>query len=470
MNRRSRYFALLLSWLAALPALIGVQPPPAAPSPPRLPNIVFILADDMGWSDLACYGSTFHETPNIDRLRAQGMKFTQAYAACTVCSPTRASIMTGRYPARLHLTNFLVGRRVPENSPVLPPDYRPWVELDEIMLPEALKPAGYVSGSFGKWHMGPIETHGPLPQGFDEGVEPPKHGAGDPKSTTAITNRALDFLERHRDQPFLLYVPYFAVHIPLEGRPEDIAHFAARLRPDDPHHNALYAAMIRHLDESVGRLLDKLDELKLSDRTMVVFTSDNGGLHVLEGPNTPATSNAPLRGGKGWLYEGGHRVPLIVRWPGTVTPNTVCPEPVSSIDYFPTLLEIARVPAPAGRTIDGVSFLPLLRGQRPTAREAFYWHYPHFSNQGGMPGGAVRQGDWKLIEFYHDRHWELYNLHDDPGETCDLASRMPERAARLRAMLDRWRQSVDAQPMRPNPDYNPNQPTDYTRGHQLPAK
>ena len=467
-----------------------------------VPNIVLILIDDMGWRDLGCYGSTFYRTTHIDRLCGQGMKFTQAYTACNVCSPTRASIMTGRYPARLHLTNFIPGRRIPENSPVLPPDYKLQLDLEEVTIAEALKPAGYVSGSFGKWHLGNIPTHGPDKQGFDVFNAQPPRKPGDPKGIATLTQQAMDFLEKNQDRPFLLYLPHFAVHIPLEGKKELIAKYEAirdanksrvpsppaplperergdvlapkgekgelletREKPGQVQDNALYAAMIESLDDGIGQLLAKLDELKLADRTVVFFFSDNGGLAVHEGPNTPATSNAPLRAGKGYLYEGGVREPLMARWPGVIKPASLCDVPVCSVDFFPTILEIAGIKPPADRAIDGVSILPLLKQSGTIRRDALYWHYPHFSNQGGMPGGSVRQGDFKLIEFYADHHLELYNLKNDMSETNNLAAEMPEKAQHLRFMLDLWRKAVDAQPMLRNPDYDPAKPTHYATGN-----
>jgi arylsulfatase A len=459
-------------------AAIGGGPPLATAvnaagpetQPPR-PNIVFVLIDDLGWADLGCYGSTFYETPHIDQLASRGVRFTNGYAACPVCSPTRASILTGRYPARLHLTDWLPGRTDRLSQKLLRPNIRQQLPLEEVTLAEALKPAGYVSGSIGKWHLG---GRGYLPkqQGFDVNVggtqggsppggyfnfKTPTLAARDPDEylTDRLTEEAERFIERNQDRPFFLYLAHHAVHIPLQAKKDLIDKYRAKAKPDEPQNNPIYAAMIESMDESVGRVVKKLDELKLADRTLIVFTSDNGGLSVKEGPNTPATSNAPLRAGKGYLYEGGIRVPWIVVWPGVRKRGSTCDVPVSSVDFFPTLLEVARVRLPADRDLDGVSLVPLLKRTGMPKREPLYWHYPHYSNQGGKPGGAVRAGDWKLIEFYEDMHAELYNLKDDIGEQHDLAANHPEQAARLRKLLHNWRKSVDAQMPTPNPDYEP---------------
>ena len=437
------------------------------PSQPK-PNIVFILLDDMGWRDLACFGSTFFETPNIDRLAGQSMKFTDAYAACPVCSPTRASIMTGKYPAHLALTNFIPGSPKGRNTKLIEPSFEQQVPLEEITIAEALKPAGYVSGHVGKWHMGGSK-YNPDKQGFDLSyvtggshfdwkVNPPFESRKGVYLADALTDEAETFIEANKDKPFFLYLCHFAVHIPLQAKKEYLPKYEAKAKPDNPQHNAIYAAMIQSVDESVARLMKKLDDLKISDRTVIIFMSDNGGLSVKEAVNTPSTSNAPLRAGKGYLYEGGIREPMFVKWPGAVKPASECHVPVSSVDFYPTILEIAGVTRPRKQILDGVSLVPLLKQTGALKRDALYWHYPHYSNQGAFPGAAIRQGDFKLIEFYEDGHQELYNLKDDIGETNNLADKMPLKATELRRMLDAWLKEMNARMPTPNPNFDPSNP------------
>lgn len=443
----------------------------------RPPSFVFILFDDMGWADVGYQGSDFYETPNIDRLAAQGMRFSNAYAACPVCSPTRASIMTGKYPARLHLTNFIPGRQTRTYARVLAPQFRQELPLEETTLAEALKTAGYATGHVGKWHLGG-PGYFPDKQGFDHifetsgrhlypkwNVQPKRPIPEGQDRTDALTAEAERFLEENRARPFFLYLCYHLPHIPLEAREPLIAKYRAKL--DTPAFRArreakgpaqndpVYAAMMENADRAVGRIMKKLDELNLTGRTALVFNSDNGGLTAPEFEDRHVTSNAPLREGKGHVYEGGIRVPLVVRWPGVVKAGSACATPVSSVDYYPTLLDAAGARMPANHAPDGASILPLLKGASRINREALYWHYPHYSNQGGTPAGAVRQGDYKLIEFYDDGHVELYNLTKDPGERDDLSRRMPERAAELKAKLAAWRKSVDAAMPAPNPAYDP---------------
>lgn len=437
-------------------------------------TFVFILIDDMGWSDSACYGSTFYETPNIDRLASQGMRFTDAYAAAPVCSPTRASIMTGKYPARLRLTDFIGGDLVGENSRILPAEYIHQLPLEEVTIPEALKPAGYVSAHIGKWHLGD-KPYYPEAQGFDLNVggshsgmprdyfypawgdNPPLKGRHGEYLTDRLTEEAEKFIEDNRDKPFFLHLAHYAVHVPIQARKETVDKYQARVKAENIHNNSVYAAMIESVDESVGRVMKKLEQLGIAERTVVFFMSDNGGLSVKEGDfkHTPATSNAPLRAGKGYLYEGGLREPMIIRWPGVVAPASLCSVPVISVDFYPTILEIAGITGDPELLADGASLVPLLKQTGNLEREAIYWHYPHFSNQGGMAGGAVRKGDYKLIEFYQDGFLELYNLKDDIGETNNLAGKRPEKAAELRQLLKHWLKEVKAQMPVPNPDYKP---------------
>ena len=396
------------------------------------------------------------------------MRFTNAYAACPVCSPTRASILTGKYPARLHFTDWIPGRKQWPTAKLLVPEFHHELPLEEITLAEALKPAGYVSASIGKWHLGG-DGFSPREQGFDRNVAGTFRGS--PKSyfgpfdlpgieggpageylTDRLSLEAEKFIEANRDRPFFLYLPEFAVHIPLEGKKDLVDKYQGKLRSSETQNNPVYAAMVESVDQAVGRLLRKLDELGIAGRTVVILTSDNGGLRF-EGKQTSAvTSNAPLRAGKGHLYEGGIREPLIVRWPGVVTPGAVCDVPIISVDYFPTILEMAGV-NPA-RPIDGVSLMPLLTRKGGLQRDAIYWHYPHYSNQGGPPSGAIRKGDYKLIEFYEDGRLELFNLKNDISERQNLARKEPRKAAELHAMLKRWRQSVKATMPAVNPGYD----------------
>jgi arylsulfatase A-like enzyme len=450
--------------------LFLVTAPTFAADPPKL-NFIFILIDDMGWRDLGCQGSTYYQTPNIDRLAASGMRFTSAYAACPVCSPTRASIMTGRYPPRYNVTDWLPGRKDMPSQKLLRPKINLQVPLEEITVAEALKPAGYVSANIGKWHLGGPD-HWPDKQGFDVNVggattgSPPggyfKFGkapnlqakSDDEYLTDRLTDEAIGFIDKNKDRPFFLYLPHYTVHIPLQAKKDLIAKYEKKADPKSPQHNAVYGAMIESLDDGIGRIMKKLDELKVADRTVVFFFSDNGGLSVKEGANTPATSNAPLRTGKGYLYEGGIRVPCLVHWPGVTKPGSVSDKPVISVDFLPTILEIAGV-KPPDRPIDGVSLVPLLKqAGEPKPRE-LYWHYPHYSNQGGRPSGAVRAGDWKLLEFYEDGKLEVYNLKDDIGEKNDLAPTMPDKVKDLQQRLAAWRKQVNAQMPTPNPDYKP---------------
>ncbi|HNR31378.1 MAG TPA: sulfatase [Candidatus Hydrogenedentes bacterium] len=468
LDRRSFLSMAALSagmWLGGAPrAAHGT-----VPAEDRKPNIVFILIDDLGYADLGCFGSDFHETPHLDRMAAEGMRFTHAYAAAPVCSPTRASIMTGKYPARLHLTNFLKGTLSPEDAPVRTAPYADQLPLEETTIAEALRDAGYATCHVGKWHLGG-KGFWPEDQGFEVNIaggasgmprsffwpdwkgNPPLDGGVDGEYLTdRLTHEACRFIEAHKDRPFFLYLSHYAVHIPLQAKADKIAKYEAKLArlADAPkQRNPHYAAMLESVDESIGTVLDILRRCGIANDTLVVFFSDNGGLSVEEGPLTPATDNHPLRAGKGYLYEGGIREPMIVWRPGAVPPNTVCEAPVTSTDFFPTFCALAGVDptaVAAGGVLDGVD-LGLLFGNptRALGREALYWHYPHFSNQGGRPAGAVRVGDWKLIEHYEHGNVELFHLRDDIGETNNLAERHLRRARRLRALLDAWRREVDA--------------------------
>jgi arylsulfatase A len=460
MPGRRVFLSVLLGSAFAMPV--------ARAEAPR-PNIILIIADDLGWADLGCYGSTYHETPNLNALARRGMRFNNGYAACPVCSPSRAAILTGKYPARLHLTDWLPGRPDQPSQKLRRPPFRQQLPLEEITLAEALKPAGYVSASIGKWHLGG-PAFWPEQQGFDVNIGGTETGSPPGgyfrfKSlsmqarndgeylTDRLTDEAIGFIEQNRARPFFLYLAHYAVHIPLQARPELLARYRAKPAAGSPQHNPVYAAMMQSLDEGIGRLLRKLTEVGIDDRTVVLFTSDNGGLSVKEGPDTPATSNSPLRAGKGYLYEGGIRVPLIVAWPGVTRPGSVCDVPASGQDLYPTIREIAAIAPTPGQVVDGESLVPLLRGAGTLRRDLLFWHYPHYANQAGKPGGAIRQGNLKLIEWYEDGQVELYDLAADPGEQRDLAAERPADVRRLRDRLTRWRESVAAQMPTPNPQY-----------------
>lgn len=487
----------LLRLVLLLAALCLLQITAAAATKP---NFIFFLIDDLGRNDLGCYGSKFYRTPNLDRMAAQGMKFTDAYAACPVCSPTRASIMTGKYPARLHLTDWLPGRPDRPDQRLARPIINQQLPLEEVTLAEKLKAAGYVTAHVGKWHLGG-EGFEPQKQGFDinvagdhtgtpmsyfapfggkakDGKQRAMRGLEDAPAgeylTDRLTTEAEKIIEANKDKPFFLYFAHYAVHTPLKAKAEYIAKYPQVAGKGGQQTNAIYAAMMESMDESIGRILKQLDDLKLADNTYVFFTSDNGGLATLEGPSTPATINSPLREGKGYLYEGGIRVPLLVRGPGIAAGSTAT-NAMSSVDYFPTILELAGlphgVPALAGNAlgakspapaeagtpsmIDGVTLAPLLKGTGAPAARPLFWHYPHYSNQGGKPGGAIREGDFKLIEFYETGRVELFDLKS--GENRNLAED-PMHTARVKSMvskLDTWRIKTGAQMMQPNPAYRP---------------
>ncbi len=520
---RKRHFAMSLVFALIASSAFAMD---------RSPNVVFFLVDDLGWRDGTCFGSGFYETPHIDRLAKEGVRFTQAYAACHVCSPTRASIMTGKSPARLGLTDWLPGRKDFPFQKLKNVVTRPHLPLEETTLAEAFKEHGYATGHFGKWHLGE-DPFGPLQQGFD--VQVPRWNKGWPNAgyqapfqlegledapgeylTDRLTDEALKFIEAHREQPFFLYLSHFAVHDPIQGPLDLVKKYEEKLNrgpiPDDNPYllesnpdanpalsrsalnkllgeeayrsfkllpnqtvkikqhqdNPRFAAMVESMDHSLGRVLDTLETLGLEENTIVIFFSDNGGMSAANfgKPDrviSPAqlnaaysTSNLPLRGGKGWLYEGGIRVPLIVKWPGQGKSGTVSDVPVISTDFYPTLLEMAGLPARPAQHPDGVSFAGLLKGENALEREAIYWHFPHYSNHGlQSPGGAVRAGDYKLLEYFENGTLQLFNLKTDPGEQRDLIQKEPETAQRLKRLLHEWRTEVSANMMKANPNYQP---------------
>jgi arylsulfatase A-like enzyme len=443
-------------------------PTDAAPQPL---NFILILMDDLGWADVGCYGSTFYQTPNLDRMAAGGIRFTNGYAACPVCSPSRAAVMTGKYPARTGITNYLPGKHQLPYSKLLPPESKQFLAAEEVTIAELLKPLGYTTAHIGKWHLGPTADHWPEKQGFDVNVggtnsgmpksffypqwkgNPPIEGREGEYLTDRLTDEAVRFIRDNRSRPFFLYLPHYAVHVPVEAKQETAAKYRSRIKPGQVQDDPVYAAMIESMDDSVGRILKTLDDLKLTGRTVVIFTSDNGGLSAPEWKLKPVTSNKPLREGKGHVYEGGIREPFIVKWPGVKSRTEHAP--VCGIDFLPTIAEAAGASESAYKDVDGVSLVPLIRNGKPLQPRALYWHYPHYSNQLGKPAGALRQGDWKLIELYETGNLELYNLRNDIGESKNLAQQMPEKTQELYGMLKSWRASVHAQMPQANPAWDP---------------
>jgi arylsulfatase A-like enzyme len=473
--------SLVTAQLAALSALGAA---------PTKPNIVFFLADDLGYMDIGANNpKTFYETPNIDGLAAKGMRFKQGYAACPVCSPTRASILTGRYPQRTGITDF-IGAAQPEkwNRPtkLLPACSSEELALKETTLAEAFKAHGYATFFAGKWHLGPTNFW-PEDQGFDVNLGGTDRGGpyggnkyfspyGNPRLPDGppgehlpdrLATETVKFIEANRERPFLAYLSFYSVHTPLMAREDLRKKYEAKaktLPTNGPawgqererkvrrvQDHAVYAGMVEAMDQAVGKVLNGLDRAGLADRTIVVFMSDNGGLSTSEGH---PTSNLPLRAGKGWLYEGGIREPMIIRAPGVTKPGSICETPVTSTDFFPTLLELAGLPLRPEQHVDGMSLVPLLKGDS-LVRGPIFWHYPHYGNQGGAPGGAVRDGDWKLIEWYEDSTPELFNLRDDLEEKHNVAAANPAKVKELQAKLGAWRKQVGAVMPAPNPRLDP---------------
>lgn len=451
------------------------------------PNIVFILIDDIGYSDVGCYGSDYYETPNIDKLAREGIRFTDAYAASTLCSPTRASILTGKYPGRLHITHAIpiYGSARLKNTMFLDADYVMNLPLKEVTIAEALKEKGYRSASIGKWHVSWNEKYYPEKQGFDVNIggnnmgspgnyfypyngkwsmtdDSPviewnvlPNGESGEYLTDRLTNEAVKFIEESKEKPFFLYLQHYAVHTPLQSKEELIKKYEAK--PANlvrGHKNARYAAMIESVDQSVGRVMKKLADLRLIKNTIVIFTSDNGG-------QGRSTTNWPFRGNKGNFYEGGIRVPLIVKWLENIKPGIVNNTPVTSTDFYPTLLGLTGIPLKPKQHLDGINLAPLLTQEKKIARnDALYWHFPNYTGTGHPnpigPCSAIRDGDWKLIEYLEDGSLELYNLKEDIKEENNLAKQLPGQADELRKKLEKWRKNVQVQMPRPNPNYKGN--------------
>jgi arylsulfatase A-like enzyme len=504
-----RFLPLVAALLLVLPdrtSGVGAQ------TPVRRPNVIVIIADDLGWADLGCYGSTFHESPHLDQLAAKGMQFTQAYSSSPYCSPSRASLMTGRHPARLKITDYIPSNG--KSGKFLPAEMRMQLPLEEVTIAEVLHDAGYATWHVGKWHLGDVGFY-PQDQGFavniaghagglppsyfwpygnpdDEAVPQPRKenvfgcagipgvvagGVAGEHLCDRLTSEALKLIaHRKPDQPFFLHLSLYDVHRPIEAKPALVAKYeakAARLGlpsvKDAPAHtednrahgggaipmpdqqvNPVYAAMIETMDTNVGRLMEALTAAGIADDTIMLFTSDNGG-HLV-------TSHHPLRGCKGWLYEGGVRVPLIATWPGVTEPGGVCDVPVTNTDILPTLLEACGLPPQPELHKDGISFTALLRGGTRPVHDALFWHFPHYGNHGSGPCSSIRIGDWKLIEWLEDGGVELFDLAADPSETNDVATRHPDRVQQLRDQLHTWHRDIDANMLRPGPAVGPSSP------------
>ncbi len=463
----------------------------------RPPNIVIMLADDLAWADVGCYGSKFHETPSLDRLASEGMRFTDGYAAHMSCSPSRAALLTGRYPARLKITAFIPGPRL--SGKFLPGKMKMELPFEEVTLAEVLKQSGYATLFVGKWHLGDT-PYVPEKQGFDiniggnrsgapgsyfwpygrgkkkqsyHGIEVPglyEGGKEGEQLCDRLTIEALKLVEANKDKPFFLYLSFYDVHTPIQAKKPLIEKYRAKARrmglPQQAtfksdgalargtrpglrqnrsrqvQNEPAYAAMVETMDANVGRVLDGLKRMGLDKNTIVIFTSDNGGY-------PPITSNLPFRGGKGWAYEGGTREPWLVKWPGVTQPGSECRVPVIFTDVFPTVLDMVGLPSRPDLHLDGVSFTPLLRGEDKPLHDAIFWHYPHYAAYGCGPFSAIRSGDWKLIEWIEDGSVDLFNLAEDLGEQNNLADAMPERVNAMVARLHQWRKNVDANMPRP---------------------
>jgi len=478
-----RFFPVVLFLLL----LLNAAPTSAAPADETAkPNFIFFLVDDLGWSDISCFGSKFNETPNIDALAKRGMRFTDAYTAASICSPTRASIVTGKHPVRVNITDWIPGRKPSKSAPLLAPEDQHHLGLEEVTIADALRAGGYGTFFAGKWHLGETEKYWPEHRGFDINiggwsVGSPRGGYYAPYTnprlkakekgeylTERLTDETINYLKKNAGskKPFLVYLAYYNVHTPIQPYKKKVEHFkekkaklygksstpskkertnSTRMRQD----NAELASMVAAVDVSVGRVLATLKELKLDDNTVVVFFSDNGGLSTLTGNRVGPTSNLPLRAGKGWLYEGGIRVPMIISVPGMTKPGSVCDEPVLSTDFYPTFLELAGMPAQPKQHCDGVSLVPLLDGSKKADefdRGVLCWHYPHYHGSGWEPGAAIRSGDWKLIEIYHadKNEIELYNLKEDIGEKKDLAKLEPKKCKELLEALHKWQKELGA--------------------------
>ena len=484
MKGKTEYVMLFVLFLFAVSCTGRTQPKH------EKVNMLFILVDDLGWADLGFTGSKFYETPNIDKLAASGMVFTDAYAASPICSPSRAAIMSGKYPARLNLTDYIPGNQhygPHKNQKLASHPFKLQLDLEEYTLAEAFKDAGYTTFFAGKWHLGEEEKYYPQHQGFDinKGGNKTGHPAGGYFSpyknpqledreegeylTDRLTEETINFIRTNKDNPFFAFLSFYTVHLPMQGKPDKVEKYRNKLsqmnysgeeffKEGDTYYKQWqnmphYAAMVESMDENVGRLLQVLEQENLSENTIVVFTSDNGGMATSNRTDNIPTTNLPLQAGKGYLYEGGIREPLIFRWPGKIEAGSSVDFPVTGTDFYPTLLDVAGIQLKPQQHSDGISLKPLLEGREMGERPLF-WHYPHYSGGlGGRPSGAVRLGDYKLIEFFEDNRIELYNLKNDTVEKTNLAKTKPDKADELKQLLHEWREDVGAQMPFPNPAY-----------------
>ncbi len=475
MNRRSLLKSIGLAGLAvSASSLTDVFSNKAYAASGQKPNVILMFIDDMGYSDIGCYcqeyGNTWYESPNIDSIRSAGMKFTDAYASCCVCSPTRVSVMTGRYPTRSGITNW-IGSGNPTNREYLCPTNTGKMALSDVTIAEVLKPAGYTTCHIGKWHLGSSGYY-PDDQGFDHNKGgchwghpwngyfspyglPADAGMPDGPDGEYLTDRegqeAIDFIQSAHDSggPFFLYMSHYTVHRPTEAKQSDIDYFDAKAKPSESRYSSLksgYAAMIKSLDDAVGGILAKLESLNITNDTIIIFTSDNGGL-------LGDTNNYPLRGGKCMHYEGGIRVPMLIKWPGVVVPGSQSSEPVISVDIMPTICEMAGVRIPSGTTIDGMSIVPIAKQKGSIKRDSLFWHYPHYNHD--LPASIIRRGKWKLIKRYGgDKEYELFDLANDMSEANDLAPENPERVKELNEKLTVWLRHTNAKLPTKNPAFS----------------
>ena len=455
------------------------------------PNIVFILADDLGWADLPVYGNKFNEAPNLDRMAREGVRFDNAYAACPVCSPTRASIQSGQYPARVGITDFIRGHWRPYEEVTVPKNRTQYLPSEIVTFAEKLKDAGSSTAYYGKWHLG-WDEYEPMKQGYDEQaaysgggfynyaqyIIPPQEFPEGQILSEALTDLSISFIENNQDKPFLLFLSHYDVHVQLDAQEELIEKYLAKEKVDGYTCNAVYAAMIENIDISVGRIEKKLEELGLEENTVLIFFSDNGGLrsrfdlvpliaktkqHYYQDDSLlyVATSNAPLRREKGTVYEGGIREPLIIRWPGKVKPGTLNHSIVSSVDFYPTLLDLAGVSPDPSQVLDGKSLKDIiLKGEEDYDR-AIFWHYPVYHHD--VPASAVRKGDYKLIENLVDGSFELFNLAEDISESENLVDSNPAKYKEMRDLLKAWQKEVKAEFPNPNPAFDPSRRFEWGR-------
>lgn len=487
MKSIHRFFSALLIQTTALASLFFHS----AEARDKPLNLIFILVDDAGWADLGIYGSDLHETPRLDQFARENMLFTHAYTSASICTPVRASLMTGKHPARLQMTTWFEDSGEPapnDQRMLLPPATVGNLPLSEISLARVFRQAGYFTASIGKWHMGDA-AHYPEAHGFHMNVGGTKWGMPysfffpfsgwrdvpneelryryvpglydlnieneDTYLTDRLTDKALEVIESKKDVPFYLQLSYYTPHVPLDGKPEFIAYYEEKITPDLIHQNPGYAAMIASMDENIGRVLQKVEEAGIADHTAIIFYSDNGGL---ASPRVNVNNNHPLRSGKGSLYEGGIRVPLIIKWPGMVTPGSVSRTPVTTMDFYATFLDLMELKGSVdhNRELDGISLAPVLKNPgKGLDRKALFWHHPHYYPGMTTPVGAIRQDQWKLLQYFEDNRIELYNLAEDPGETINLASRHPEKTESLLEALKAWRKKMGAGMPSLNPDYAP---------------